>query len=293
VKLSVVIATRDRAGFLADALDSLARQRGVDAFEVVVADNGSSDETASVVAARVDGFGGALRRVLVPEPNRGVARNCGVEATSGEVVVFVDDDVIVPEGFLAAHAHEHRSSAPVTVSGPILNVRSRDERPQPTLANSSRAFFCTCNASVSRAAFDAVGGFDPRFNLYGWEDTDLGIRLRKSGLRRIFAWEAFLYHIKPPVYETLEAALQKTAEKARMAARLVAKDSSARTRLATGAYAANLARAALVVPRWSLPLYERLARAERAPKPLRAFARAQVLDGTYVGELRSALRDAT
>jgi hypothetical protein len=206
--------------------------------------------------------------------------------------VFVDDDVIAPEGFLAAHAREHRGLPNLTVTGPILNVPSRDDRPQPTVANVSRAFFCTCNASVSRVAFDAAGGFDPRFDLYGWEDTDLGIRLRRGGVTRVFAWDAFLYHIKPPVHETLDAALQKTAEKARMAARLVAKDPSARTRLATGAYAFNLARAALVAPRWLLPWYERLARTERAPKPLRAFARAQVLDGTYVRELRSALRDA-
>jgi len=292
VKLSVVIATRDRAALLADALDSLALQQGAPPFEVVVADNGSSDATPAVVAERAAAFGGELRRVFVPEPNRGVARNRGVEAASGEVLVFVDDDVVLPGGFLAAHAREHAALRNVTVAGPIVNVPSRDDRPVPTVANASRAFFCTCNASLARRAFEAAGGFDPRFDLYGWEDTDLGIRLRRAGLKRVFAWDAFLYHIKPPLTETLDAALQKTTEKARMAARLVAKDPSVRTRLATGAYAFNLARDSFAW-RWMLPWYERLARSERTPKALRAFARAQVLDGTYVRELRTALRDGT
>lgn len=289
--LSVVIATRDRANLLAGALDSLADQSGIARFEVVVADNGSSDPTAEVVAERVDRFGGALQRVFVPEPNRGLARNRGVAASKGEIVAFVDDDVLLPEHFLAAHEREHRAGGPLAVAGPILNVPSPDVRPTPTLANASRAFFCTCNASLPRTAFDAVGGFDETFNLYGWEDTDLGIRLRRSGVKRAFAWEAYLYHIKPPHTETLEIALQKTTEKARMAARLVAKDPSARTRLATGAYAANLARAALVAPPWSLGWYESLARDERLPNGVRAFARAQMLDGSYVRELRRSLRD--
>jgi glycosyltransferase involved in cell wall biosynthesis len=289
--LSVVIATRDRAALLAGALDSLADQSGIAQFEVVVADNGSSDRTAEVVAERVDRFGGALQRVFVAEPNRGLARNRGVAASKGEIVVFVDDDVVLPEHFLAAHKREHRAAGPLTVAGPILNVPSPDVRPTPTLANASRAFFCTCNASLPRSAFDAVGGFDEAFNLYGWEDTDLGIRLRRSGVKRAFTWEAYLYHIKPPHTETLDVALQKTTEKARMAARLVAKDPSSRTRLATGAHVANVARAALVAPPWSLGWYENLARNERLPSGLRAFARAQMLDGTYVRELRRSLRD--
>jgi glycosyltransferase involved in cell wall biosynthesis len=293
VRLSVVIATRDRGALLAGALDSLAVQRDAPPFEVVVADNGSTDDTAAVVGARSGAFAGGLQRVFAPEPNRGLARNRGVAAASGDMLVFVDDDVVAPERFLAAHARAlATTSTAVTVAGPIVNVPASDVRPAPTFANASRAFLCTCNASVPRGAFDAVGGFDERFDLYGWEDTDLGIRLRRHGVRRVFAWDAYLYHIKPPVTETLDAALQKTSEKARMAARLVAKDPTARTRLATGAYAANLARAAVVVPGWSLRWYERLARDERLPAPLRAFARAQMLDGTYVHELRRALRDA-
>ena len=68
--LSVVIATKDRAQFLANALDSLAAQEGAPEFETIVADNGSSDATAAVVAQR-QGRGLPLARVFVAEPNRG------------------------------------------------------------------------------------------------------------------------------------------------------------------------------------------------------------------------------
>lgn len=288
--LSVVIATKDRAAFLDRALESLAAQRDAPSFDVVVADNGSSDGTAEVVVRRAASGIYALQRVYVPEPNRGAARNRGVASSNGDVVVFVDDDVVLPQGFLAAHARAHDARLVVAVAGPIVNVASHEDRPKPTLAHASRAFFCTCNASVLRSTFDAVGGFDESFDLYGWEDTELGIRLRRHDVRRVFAWDAYLYHIKPPHAETLEAVLRKTTEKARMAARLVAKDPTTRTRLATGAYTMNLVRAAVVAPAWSLPWYEAMARSERLPSPLRAFARAQYLDGAYARELRVALR---
>ena len=289
--LSVVIATKDRAAFLARALDSLAQQRDAPEFEVVVVDNGSGDETQSVVTQRSANSPFALHLEFVPEPNRGLARNRGVARSSGDVIVFVDDDVWLPSGFLAAHARAHASAdSSATAAGPIINVPSYDVQPAPTPANGSRAFLCTCNASLRRAAFDAVGGFDEAFDLYGWEDTDLGIRLRRSGVKRVYAWDAFLYHIKPATTETLDSLLRKAREKGRMAARLVAKDPSLRTRLATGAYGVNLARATLFVPAARLRWYERLARSESAPAPLRALARAALLDGTYVAALRHATR---
>ncbi len=288
--LSVVIATKDRAQFLANALDSLAAQEGAPPFETIVADNGSSDATAAVVAQRAE-RGLQLSRVFVAEPNRGKARNAGVAAATGRLVAFVDDDVELPSQFLAAHARAHAGTVPLAVSGPILNVSGYGSRAKPSFGNYSGAFFCTCNVSLPRAAFLAAGGFDESFDLYGWEDTELGLRLRRRDVRRAFAWDAYLYHIKPPDTETLDVVLGKTRERARMAARLLQKDAGLRTKLATGAYGANLLRSQLTVPAWTLPFYSSLARSKRAPQPLRALARAQLLDGEYTGELRRALRD--
>ena len=291
MRLSVIIATRDRASSLARALDSLGRQRHAPEFETIVVDNGSSDATPRIVDERWGTASLGATRIVVPQPNRAAARNAGLARAQGDVVVFVDDDVEVPEGFLAAHAAAQAATEVVTaISGPILNVPSYDDKPLPTGANFSRAFFCTCNVSVPRSALVAVGGFDEGFDLYGWEDTDLGMRLRRSGVRRRFAWDAYLYHIKPPTTESLDDLARKSAEKGRMAARLLAKDSSVRTRLATGAHPLNEWRARAIAPRRALPWYFGIAADARVPGPFRALARAGALDGLYNDELRRARR---
>jgi glycosyltransferase involved in cell wall biosynthesis len=293
VRLSVVIATKDRADFLARALDSLDSQSDAPPFETIVVDNGSTDATAQTVEKRrAAGVSYDIAYLFVPEPNRGKARNAGIAVARGDIVVFIDDDVLLPNGFLAAHAAAH-DGAPCCANGPILNVPSYEERPTPTAWNYSGAFLCTCNASVSRDALTRVSGFDERFNLYGWEDTDLGLRLRRSGVRRTFVWDAYLYHIKPPSEETLENVLRKTVEKARMAARLLEKDRGVRARLATGAYEPNLLRARMVSPEPLLPLYAAVAEDGGFPRAVRDFARKRLLDGAYASELQRALKEPT
>jgi GT2 family glycosyltransferase len=286
INYSLIIATKDRAALLDGALTSLAQQHDAPPLEIIVVDNGSTDDTRAVVASH------AARYVYEPVPNRGLARNRGLATATGSHVLFIDDDVVLPPQFLAAHVRAHaRSIFPHVVSGPIINVPAADVRPVPSAANFSNAFFCTCNVSVPLAALRAVGGFDESFDLYGWEDTELGVRLRKHDVRRVFAWDAYLWHIKPPAAETLTVALGKTIEKARMAARFVRKAPSRRARLATGAYAANLARGRALGPRALQPLFAGLASSERAPQIVRSIARARLLDSVYVEELARALAD--
>lgn len=288
MRLSVVIATKDRARYLERALESFGKQIGAPSFEVVVVDNGSTDDTREVAQRAQAGY--AVTYVYEAQPNRGAARNRGTAAAQGHLIVFCDDDVYAPPGFLAAHDAAHTLSNFV-VSGPIINVPGYAVRPRPSLANYSRAFFCTCNVSAPKVAIDAIGGFDERFHLYGWEDTELGIRLREHGMRAKFAWDAYLWHIKPPHDVTLESELRKAVEKARMAVRFLAKNHSPRVKSATGAHAANLLRAKALEP--LLPWFAGAATDQTLPPSIRSFARAQLLDGIYTVELARALGDGT
>ena len=282
---SVVIATRNRAALLDGALASLRAQTGAGVIEAIVVDNGSSDATRAVAERH------GVTYLFEAEPNRARARNAGIAAATGEIVLFVDDDVVLPPYFVAAHARTHAASIfPRVVTGPIINVPAADVRPVPTLRNASNAYFCTCNVSVPRSALEAVGGFDDAFDQYGWEDTELGVRLRNFDVRRRFVWEAYLWHIKPPATETLAAAIEKTIEKARMAAKFVRKDPSRRAKLATGAYALNRLRAHVFAPRAAQAWLAGVATSERVPARLAHFARRLVLDGVYVDELERALR---
>lgn len=287
MRLSVIIATKDRAEYLDRALESLAKQIGAPSFEVVVVDNGSTDATAQIVerARAQHPFG--VDYVFEERPNRGAARNRGLAVAKGHIVVFCDDDVYAPPGWLAAHEAAHDGPR-LIVNGPIVNVPSYHERPKPALANYSRAALCTCNVSIPLAALRDAGGFDEQFHLYGWEDTELGVRLQRAGLRSKFAWDAYIWHIKPQGETTLDAEIRKAIEKARMAVRFVRKDSSLRVRTATGAHAPNLLRAKVLER--LLPLYAGAATDTRLPSAVRALARSQLLDGVYTVELARALQ---
>ncbi|MBC5815743.1 MAG: glycosyltransferase family 2 protein [Candidatus Eremiobacteraeota bacterium] len=289
LRASVIIATKDRADYLQEALRSLSQQLAAAAFEVIVVDNGSTDWTSDVVKKAQATYPFTITSIFEATPNRGAARNRGIAAATGELIVFIDDDVWVPAGFLAAHSAAHEGHGTFAVSGPIINVPSYDERPKPSIANYSRAFLCTCNVSISREALRWVKGFDEQFDLYGWEDTELGVRLRENGVRAKFAWDAYVYHIKPPREQTLEVTLQKTLEKAQMAARFVKKNPSKRARMATGAYGFNILRSKALAPKWLLPLFAGVAADTRFPATLRSIARAQLLDGIYVAELERGL----
>lgn len=286
---SVVIATRNRAGFLRECLERLARQTAAGRFEIVVVDNGSTDDTAAVVANALHTQSN-VRGAIVTSPNRGMARNAGIAQSRGDVVIFCDDDTLAPEGFVEAHLRARAAHPRTVVSGPIVNVADPDHLIAPGPRHFSRAFLCTCNASVARADLEKVGGFDERYDLYGWEDTDLGVRLRAAGVRRAWSWEAYIYHVKPPEVVTLGTRIMLAREKGSMAARFVRKSPTLPVKLATGAYAANFARAAIVgaapLRRW----YERAVEKSGVRSVVGGFAAEALVDAAYVDALRSGLR---
>jgi glycosyltransferase involved in cell wall biosynthesis len=102
VRASVIICSRNRGASLRRTLASVsAADKPAGDWEVVVVDNGSTDETADVVAS----FEGTLplRRVYEPEPGLSRARNRGVLAAKGEYLIWTDDDVVVDAGWLIGH----------------------------------------------------------------------------------------------------------------------------------------------------------------------------------------------
>ena len=119
MEFSIVITTKDRRQYLERALASLVLQAGAPPFEVIVVDNGSRDDTAAVVGSYAD-RAVPVRYVGEPQPNRAKARNRGVEGSHGDYVLFCDDDVLTPPGWIAAHA---AAPAPVSLAHYILLLR--------------------------------------------------------------------------------------------------------------------------------------------------------------------------
>src|SRR5882672_8376899 len=95
VKLSVIVATRNRAHAIAGCLNSIAAAFAYAAplaAEIVVVDNGSTDKTAATIEAWAGASGVAVKSLLEPRAGKGAALNCGLRAAEGELLAFTDDD---------------------------------------------------------------------------------------------------------------------------------------------------------------------------------------------------------
>ncbi|GIG24534.1 glycosyltransferase family 2 protein [Cellulomonas denverensis] len=196
--LSVVIAAFDAAGTLGAQLAALSRQR-VDAdWEVLVADNGSTDGTRALAESWADRLPGL--RVIDASAHRGAgaARNVGVAAATGRDVLFCDADDVVADDWLAAmhRALGHQAFVAGRFAGDQLNsprvLRSRTLPQQDGLQYSAHLpglpHAGAGNLGVRRALFRAVGGFDP--GALFLEDTDLCWRLQLAGVALGWAPEA-------------------------------------------------------------------------------------------------------
>ena len=233
IDASVIVPTYNQAGSLRHCLASLLAQTvPADRYEILVIDDGSTDRTSEVVA----GFARAVRIVRLPA-NRGrsAARNTGIRDARGDRLVFIDSDVVVRRDFLEWHLRTHRDHGPGIVSrGPVVPVDSLEhvgERRVPRWA-SSPAYLDTANAALERSAVINAGMFDEAFPGYGWEDFELGFRLRRNGIRRVFCRQAGAFHLQPAVQaDALDALFAKEEARARSAVYFYRKHPMLETRL--------------------------------------------------------------
>lgn len=203
MKLSVVIATYNRAPILEKALRSLFVQTSKN-FEILVVDDGSTDETPELLA-RLEAESPLLRHVRIENSGRSIARNVGIQEARGEYILFLDSDVVVIPNFVQLHEEAHAEflmkhpQGKAFCQGLSLNVDDFEnlER-KPTAADFSAAFFATNNVSIRKEYLVEVGMFDADFVEYGWEDLELGLRLKRLGCKILRSREAIGYHYHPP-----------------------------------------------------------------------------------------------
>ncbi|MDR7555593.1 MAG: glycosyltransferase [Armatimonadota bacterium] len=200
---SIVVSTYNCRDQLAALLADLAAQEG--AFEIVVVDDGSTDGTAEML----DGLAHPHPVRVLRQRNQGlaVARNRAARVARGRVLLFLDPDLRLAPGLVAAHLRHYRGGALLAVQGrtvqdpatlqstfmrayyllPDLAPRRRDDL--------SYAHVAARNFSVAREAFAAVGGFDETFRGYGFEDLDLAYRLKRAGVRIVYEPAAVVRHV--------------------------------------------------------------------------------------------------
>jgi glycosyltransferase involved in cell wall biosynthesis len=219
--ISVIITTYNREDALDAALAALAAQSDRD-FEIVIADDGSGADTARLIENWRSRLSVPLKHVRHEHRGfrGGEIRNRGIRASEGALCIFLDGDCLPRPDFIAAHrrlyepgwfvignrillsreltaailaqglaAHtwtltallRHRMNGGINRLLPALHLPLG---PLRKLQQASWRGAQTCNFAVARSDLDRVDGFDNTFVGWGYEDSDLAIRLMRAGLRR-------------------------------------------------------------------------------------------------------------
>lgn len=210
VFFSIVIPTYNRQPILEKCLRALEMQQlsqpsSVTNYEIVLVDDGSTDGTLDWLREHKEEFP-HVRWFQQDHAGPAAARNLGVEQALGNTIIFIDSDLVVLENFLQAHANaliqgqEKLRSDRFFTYGAVINTCNFDS---PTaelykVTDFSAAFFATGNVAIPKHWLEKAGLFDTSFQLYGWEDLELGVRLKKLGLTLIKCPEAVGYHWHPP-----------------------------------------------------------------------------------------------
>jgi glycosyltransferase involved in cell wall biosynthesis len=215
--LSVVIPTKDRAAALARTLDALEAQQAGDAkLEAIVIDNGSSDGTVAQVQQRADNNALPIRLLEQPDGGPAAARNAGAAAAGGEVLLFLGDDTEpADENLLRAHLDLH-ATRPEPGYGVLGRITWTPRQPVTPFMRwlenggpqfsyglleagpvDAASYFYSSHASLKRAIFEQVGGFDVRFPTAAVEDTELGVRLADAGLELDYHPQLLVLHDHP------------------------------------------------------------------------------------------------
>jgi GT2 family glycosyltransferase len=196
-RVSVVCCSFNGEPTIRDTLEGVARLDYPD-YEVIVVDDGSTDATAEIARS----YGAKV----VSTPNQGLsaARNVGLEAASGEIVAYIDDDAYPEPDWLTHLAKAFRQGGYCGVGGPNL-LPPEDGATAECVANApggpchvlltdrEAEHIPGCNMAFQRSWLERVGGCDPQFRAAG-DDVDLCWRLQEAGGRLGFHPSAVVWH---------------------------------------------------------------------------------------------------
>lgn len=206
--VSVVIPTYNRTESLLRTLHSLSRQTyPADRFEVIVVDDGSSDGT--MVALQEVRYSYRLRCLRQPHLGVGAARSIGSDDASGELLLYLDDDMIVEADALAEHVSAHASYPGAVIKGQVVLVLDdpnsvfaaiHSGMPDLTLSKNmelqpiSYQQVFAGHFSIHRRDMLGVGGWCSEPRGYGFQDLEFMYRCKKAGLTMLCAPRAVTYH---------------------------------------------------------------------------------------------------
>jgi len=209
LRLTVVVPTHNRSGLLSRALCGLLNQTAApETYEIVVVDDGSTDDTGQMVAA-LGAPEARLRYLRQESKGPAAARNLGVREARGRIVLFTGDDCLPDRRLIEEHSRAHEQEGDVGVVGYVTWHPELEQTPFMAFLergaqfgfhqiqdpeNVAAWYFYTANCSVQRHWIEKAGGFDEDFKHAAFEDVELAYRMQKLGLRIIYRAAARTYH---------------------------------------------------------------------------------------------------
>ena len=207
---SIIVPSYRGADRLPALFDALAAQDADGpSFETIVVIDGVDDGSVALVESE-SRF--PVRHILFPE-NRGrvAALNTGFREARGDILIRCDDDLVVPRGYVRAHADAHAGTESVGAVGPTRDVHldssyaraygedAAERSLQHSLSRPSgeRWKLWAASCSITRETWERIGPYDARYQGYGWEDVDYGYRIHAAGLPIVVVGEALAEHRGP------------------------------------------------------------------------------------------------
>jgi len=241
MNVSIVIPTYNRKPILKKCLYALENQilnKLISFYEIIVIDDGSTDGTTKWIQENQK----QLPHVVLYEQEHGgpaLGRNLGVIKSRGDIIIFIDSDLVVINKFLIHHVnklHKYwiKYNKNCFTYGSVVNT-SNFQNPLTEVSkitDISFAYFATGNVAISKDLLLEVGLFDTSFSMYGWEDLELGERLQKIGAKLIKCPEAKGFHWHPAFNcDQIPSLINKEMERAKMALVFYQKHKNLRVRL--------------------------------------------------------------
>ncbi|HOP95248.1 MAG TPA: glycosyltransferase [Dictyoglomaceae bacterium] len=235
MEISVIIPTYNRKKLLGIILPQILDQDFSLSYEIIVSDDGSSDGTREWIEEYLKKFPNLKYIYSSERKGPAHARNLALESSQGKLIVFIDSDIYVKRDFLRNHYEiQKENDFNILVQGPVINTYNWEnpEKEKYKLRDMSSAYLATGNVSISKDFLLKVGFFDENFSFYGWEDLELGIRLKKLGIKLVTSDKIPVWHLSiPPDFKNLSYLLNKERERARSAIYLYKKHPTPEVRM--------------------------------------------------------------
>lgn len=210
MKTSIIILTLNQLPLTIQCLESIKRNTPEE-HEIIIVDNGSSDDTVQFLKAHYPEL-----KLIENQQNLGFAKGCnqGVELAEGDAILFLNNDTVVPPGWLTPMLRALNSDSSVGMAGPVTNYISGHQLVPVTYSElkNMEAFaaeYCESKRGqveevrrligfcllVKRSVLSEIGWFDERYGLGNYEDDDLCLRALQHGYKLLIALDSFIHHI--------------------------------------------------------------------------------------------------